>query len=148
MARSVYIPSEAAAVAYADASWMEDSFEFDDTVDCAIDALRAKYPSLEKPSRSRWIGNEGCVILENKLVSIVVSEYCGLVAISAVVEAGYGALAERFGNKIDLAPAAQCFGDELVQRARFSNGEALFDRKAGANKGELGLGYSSKEGWI
>jgi hypothetical protein len=148
MARSVYIPSRAAEVAYADASWMEDSYEFDDAVDCAIDALRAKYPSLEKPSGSRWIGNEGRVILENKLVSIVVSEYCGLVAISAVVEAGYGALAERFGNNIDLAPAAACFGDELVYRARFSNGEALFDRKAAPNKGELGLGYSSKEGWI
>lgn len=148
MARSVYIPSRAAEVAYADASWMEDGFDFDDAVDCAIDALRAKYPSLEQPSRQRWIGNEGRVILENKLVSIVVSEYCGLVAISAVVEDGYGALAERFGNNIDLTPAAACFGDELVCRGRFSKGEAIFDRKAGANPGELGLGYSSKEGWI
>ena len=148
MARSVYIPSRAAEVAYADASWMEDSFEFDDAVDCAIDALCAKYPSLEKPSRDRWIGNEGRVILENKLVSIVVSEYCGLVAISAVVEAGYGALAERFGNNIDLTPAANAFGAELVCRGRFSNGEAIFDRKTGSNPGELGLGYSSKEGWI
>ena len=148
MARSVYIPSRAAEVAYADASWMEDSFEFDDAIECAREALKAKYPSLEQPARDRWIGNEGRVILENKLVSIVVSEYCGLVAISAVVEYGYGALAERFANKIDLSPAANAFGDELIYRARFSNGEAIFDRKAGANKGEMGLGYSSKEGWI
>lgn len=148
MARSVYIPSRAAEVAYADASWMENGLDWDVAVDNAVYALRAKYPSLEKPARDRWIGNEGRVILENKLVSIVVSEYCGLVAVSAVVEAGYGALAERFANKIDLSPAANAFGDELVYRARFSNGEAIFDRKAGANKGELGLGYSSKEGWI
>ena len=148
MARSVYIPSEAAEVVYADASWMEFDYDFSDAIDNAVEALRARYPSLERPSRDRWIGREGRVILENKLVSIVVSEYCGLVAISAVVEAGYGALAERFGNNIDLSPAANAFGDELVQRARFSNGEALFDRKGGANKGEMGLGYSSKEGWI
>lgn len=148
MARSVYIPSEAAEVVYADASWMEESYEFDDAVDIAIDALRARYPSLERPSRTRWIGREGRVILENKLVSIVVSEYCGLVAISAVVEAGYGALAERFGNNIDLTPAANAFGAELVCRGRFSNGEAIFSRRTGNNPGELGLGYSSKEGWI
>jgi hypothetical protein len=146
MARSVYVPSRAAEVVYADASWMEGSYEFDDAIDNAREALKTKYPSLS--DADRWIGNEGRVILENKLVSIVVSEYCGLVAVSAVVEAGYGALAERFGNKIDLSPAAGAFGDELVYRARFSNGEAIFDRKAGANKGEMGLGYSSKEGWI
>lgn len=148
MARSVYIPSEAAEVVYADASWMEESYEFDDAIECAIAALQDKYPSLEQPSRTRWIGNEGRVILENKLVSIVVSEYCGLVAISAVVEAGYGALAERFGNNINLTPAANAFGAELVCRGRFSNGEAIFDRRGGNNPGELGLGYSSKEGWI
>lgn len=148
MARSVYVPSRAAEVVYADASWMEASFDWDDAVDNAVYALKAKYPSFEKPARNRWIGNEGRVILENKLVSIVVSEYCGLVAISAVVEYGYGALAERFANKIDLSPAADAFGAELVCRGRFSNGEAIFDRKAGNNPGELGLGYSSKEGWL
>lgn len=148
MARSVYIPSEAAEVVYADASWMEEGYEFDVAIECAIAALQDKYPSLKQPSRARWIDREGRVILENKLVSIVVSEYCGLVAISAVVEAGYGALAERFGNNINLSPAANAFGSELVCRGRFSNGEAIFDRKAGNNPGELGLGYSSKEGWI
>lgn len=146
MARSVYVPSRAAEVVYADASWMEVSYEYDDAIDNARAALKAKYPSLS--DADRWIGREGRVILENKLVSIVVSEYCGLVAISAVVEDGYGALAERFGNNIDLSPAAAAFGDELVCRGRFSNGEAIFDRKAGNNPGELGLGYSSKEGWI
>ena len=74
MARSVYVPSRAAEVVYADASWMEDSFDWDDAIDNAVYALKAKYPSLEKPARDRWIGNEGRVILENKLVSIVVSE--------------------------------------------------------------------------
>lgn len=146
MARSVYVPSRAAEVVYADASWMEESYDYDDAIDNARAALKAKYPSLS--DADRWIGREGRVILENKLVSIVVSEYCGLVAVSAVVEAGYGALAERFGNNIDLSPAANAFGNELVCRGRFSNGEAIFDRKAGNNPGELGLGYSSKEGWI
>lgn len=148
MARSVYVPSRAAEVVYADASWMENSYDFDDAIDNAVEALQAKYPSLEKPSSNRWIGREGRVILENKLVSIVVSEYCGLVAISAVVEAGYGALAERFGNNINLSSAARAFGNELVCRGRFSNGEAIFDRRGGSNPGELGLGYSSKEGWL
>ena len=111
-------------------------------------ALKAKYPSLNKPSRPRWVGNEGRVILENKLVSIVVSEYCGLVALSVVVEYGYGALAERFADKFDFGDVAGYFGQELVSGGRFSNGEQIFSAKGAPNKGELGLGYSSKEGWI
>jgi hypothetical protein len=129
MARSVYVPYRAAQVAYADASGIEDSDDFDYYVDEAIYALKAKYPSLER-SRNRYIGNEGVVILENKLVAIVVSEYCGLVAISAVPEDRYNALAVRFANQINLSPAAQCFGDELSLRGRFSNGEAVYQRCA------------------
>lgn len=146
MARSVYVPSRAAVVAYADASWMCDEFDWSDAIANLKGVLQSRYPSLD--SADRWIGREGKVVLENKLVSIVVSEYCGLVAVSAVVEDGYGALAERFANNMDLSDAAQCFGDELLFRARFSNGEAMFDRRGGSNKGDMGLGYSSKEGWI
>lgn len=147
MARSVYVPSRAAQVVYA--SFEDDADYWEDAVDNVVYALKAKYPSLEEPAgRGRWIGNEGRVILENKLVSIVVSEYCGLVALSVVVEYGYGALAERFANKFDFGGAAGYFGQELVAGARFSNGEQMFSAKVGKNDGALGLGYSSKEGWI
>jgi hypothetical protein len=148
MARSVYVPYRAAQVAYADASGIEDSYEFDDCIDNVKGVLQYRYPSLESPRPARYIGNEGVVILENKLVAIVVSEYCGLVAISAVPEDRYNALGVRFANQINLSLAAQCFGDELSLRGRFSNGEAIFASKSGNNKGELGLGYSSREGWI
>lgn len=148
MARSVYVPSRAVQVAYADAGWMEDSYDWDDAVDNAVALMMAKYPSLDKPNEGRFIGREGNVLLENMLVSIVVSEYCGLVAISVVPEAGYPGLAERFANKIDISSAVECFGQQLISRGRFSNGEQIFDRKQGNNPGELGLGYSSKEGWI
>lgn len=148
MARSVYVPSAATQVVYADASGIEDSYDFEDCIDNLKSVLQSRYPSLDSPRRPRYFGNEGSVVLENQLVSIVISEYCGLVAISVVPEDRYIALAERFANQINLAPAAECFGDELSLRGRFSNGEAIFNRKQGDNKGELGLGYSSKEGWI
>jgi hypothetical protein len=128
MARSVYVPSAAAQVVYADGSDIQDSDDFDYYVDEAVYALKAKYPSLAAPSRPRYFGNEGRVILENQLVSIVLSEYCGLVAISVVPEDRYSALAERFANQISLAPAAQCFGDQLSLRGRFSNGEGVYAR--------------------
>jgi hypothetical protein len=147
MARSVYIPSGAVKAAFADASWMQESYEFDDAVEDAYYALRAKYPSLKKPAGQLWLGREARVILENKLVGIAVSEYCGLVAISVVPKAG-APFADGFADKVDPSIAAVCFGSELVYRGSFSNGEAIFDSKAGANKGEMGLGYSSKEGWI
>ena len=148
MARSVYVPYAAAQVVYADGSDIQDSYDFDDCIDNLKYVLQSRYPSLAEPSRPRHFDNEGSVILENQLVSIVLSEYCGLVAISVVPEDRYNALADRFANQINLAPAAQCFGDELSLRGTFSNGEAIFNRKQGPNKGELGLGYSSKEGWI
>ena len=127
MARSVYVPSRAAQVAYANFECEEgDDFAFDDAVANVVCELKAKYPSLDKPYRPRYVGNEGRVILENKLVSIVVSEYCGLVALSVVVEAGYGALAERFADKFDFGDVAGYFGPELRKLGTFSNGEAVF----------------------
>jgi hypothetical protein len=148
MARSVYTPYGAQKVVYADVSYMEDSWEWDFCETNFAYEIKAKYPSLKYNKEGKWIGNEGKVILENELVAIVVSEYNGIVAVSAVPQSKYNGLAKKFANEIKLEDFIQYYGDELICRGSFSNGEALFDRKNGNNKGALGLGYSSKEGWI
>lgn len=146
MARSVYVPSRAANVVYA--SFEDDADYWEDAIDNVAYDLMAKYPSLEKPSSPRWVGREGRVILENKLVSVVVSEYCGLVALSVVVEWAYESFGYQFANKMDLDAVAGYFGRQLLAGGRFSNGEQMFVAKQGKNPGALGLGFSSKEGWL
>ena len=40
------------------------------------------------------------------------------------------------------------YGNALRRVGAFSNGEAFFQPVGGQQKGALGLGFSSKEGWI
>lgn len=147
MARSVYIPSQAAAVAYAifEPEYPEAaSDDFDLMLDDAQGYGQELYPSLG--DAKRYIGREGRVFLDNKLCSIGVSEYNGVVAVWAIPEAGYPGLAERFVSKLNLQALANCFGMGVYQAARFSNGGAMYQPLKGAPIGRMGLGYSSKEG--
>ncbi len=147
MARSVSTPSEASDVAYATFE-CEDEFapyEFDDSIENLRAAAIKKYPSLCKADR--WIGRENHVVLENRYCSITVSEYCGLVAVAIVPSAGYS-LSESWCNKVNLQPYAEFFGTPLRSMGRFSNGEQIFNAIGSPNKGAMGLGFTSKEGWL
>ena len=44
--------------------------------------------------------------------------------------------------------AARGFGQSLACVGRFSNGEAFFQPINGEQRGGMGLGFSSKEGWL
>lgn len=143
MARSVSVPYGAVRVAYASFD-AEETDCFDEAVDNFRYAMRSRYRSLEPCSK--WIGREDRAVLENDNVYVTVSEYCGLVAV-AVVPKGEG-LAAASGSKMDLSPV-EYFGTRLVKRGTFSNGEAIFGAfKPDEQKGAMGLGFSSKEGWL
>lgn len=141
MARSVSTPSEASDVAYA-------TFEGDDFSDAIAEMqviARRKYPSLSPCDR--WLGRENHAVLENKYCSITVSEYCGLVAVAIVPGSGYS-LSDSWCSKVNLEPLVACFGQALRKQGTFSNGEAIFQPADGVQKGSMGLGFTSKEGWL
>ncbi|MCB5290528.1 hypothetical protein LG954_10520, partial [Bifidobacterium longum subsp. infantis] len=60
--------------------------------------------------------------------------------------------ADAWAARIDAGfrdTAGAVLGNELICVGRFSNGEAIYQPRRGpVTKGELGLGYSSKEGWL
>ena len=148
MARSVSVPSGALRVSYAALPDNEDDgyFEFGDLIDNFQSYAKELYPSLRVANR--WIGREDRVVLENRLVSFVVSEYNGVVALSVVANEGYENLAENFATKLKMNDLVGSFGIVLYSSGRFSNGEQMFSAVSVPNKGSLGLGYSSKEGWL
>ena len=148
MSRSVSVPSGALGVAFA--SFMCDneedaSFAFSDCIDEMQSVLKAKYPSLK--FCNQWIGREDRACLQNRFCSIGVSEYNGLVAVWIIPD-DESNFAASWCDKVDLKPAAECFGPRLNRMGAFSNGEAFFQPADGRQRGSMGLGFTSKEGWL
>lgn len=125
MSRSVSIPSGAVKVVFADATWMDEEFDFTSSLEWMQEVGMDRYPSLEKCSR--WLGREDRAVLENQHAYITVSEYCGLVAV-AVVPKGESKKANEWASKVRLERMAESFGDRLTFIARASNGEAFYQR--------------------
>lgn len=116
------------------------------------------FPSLSECDER--VGREDRALLENSFCRIGVSEYCGLVSMWVQPkelsewysdERSKANLRDRWiaqiGPKFHKV-ASTCFGQPLHQVGRFSNGEAIFIPTQGPQRGALGLGYSSKEGWL
>lgn len=160
MARSVSVPRNAVKIAYAHFPEMTfigeederptDGDDFQYELEYMQDWAQEKYPSLQVADS--WLGHENHVVLENKFCQITVSEYCNLVAVAVVPkEDAYGnlsALGQRWASQVDVDCMAGCFGQRLVSQGRFSNGEQVFQPADGVQKGDLGLGFTSKEGWL
>ncbi len=149
MARSVSVPGDAVKVAYASFECSDDGYDCSEEFSDCIESLRAvlgeKYPSLEEVSR--WVGNELRVVLKGPMGAVGVSEYCGLVAVWAVPNPG-APLGAAWCGRLDLDAAAACFGPTLRKVGTASNGEAFFKPADGVERGSLGLGFTSKEGWL
>jgi hypothetical protein len=143
MARSVSTPSGASAVAYA--SFEGESFDFSDCIEDARSVAMSKYPSLYESDK--WVGREDRAILANTFCSITVSEYNGLVAVCIVPNEDSN-LAANWCSKVDLSKIAGCFGQALRRVGSASNGEAFFQPANGQQQGAMGLGFTSKEGWL
>ena len=127
-------------VAYFDASFCEDSYDFNEIAAGVVDALQKRYPSLVAV-KNKWVlypYTENRVVLENDHVQISVSEYCGRGAFSVFVRPGLG---EYWPFTTNLADAwlDQCWNGirrtilgcvvGLRHVATFSNGEAVFEKE-------------------
>lgn len=143
MGRSVSTPSNACVVVYA---WLDceedddDSFLAQSNFDDAILNMQCDLIAKDKTFSvcKHWIGREDCAYLESEQFYVGISEYCGLVAVWAVPK-------EREDDDereplIDgiraanlqpwLVEVAGYFGETLCHVGTFSNGEAVFERRA------------------
>lgn len=117
----------------------EESYDWDDFKDSIIRELINRFPSLHTPYYLKWDGNETSVILENSLVYIGLSEYCGAVSVSFAprgeYEDGYDNLIglgsswiKRVFPKLAKNPPEAPFGTPMRRIGTFSNGESAYER--------------------
>ena len=150
MSRSVSVPRGAVKVVYASFQPSEPEFGYEEFQECISflqSVLSNQYRSLSKCSE--FIGREDHAVLENGFCYVTVSEYCGLVAVAVVPkESEYPGLAQRFCHKLKLNRGARVFGPLLRSKGFASNGEQFFEPVDGKQRGQLGLGFTSKQGWL
>jgi len=108
--------------------------------DCIVESIQGvlteRFPSLSECDR--WVDREDRAILENDHASVVVSEYCGTVALCLVPKEddGYGDptsnLHQHWCGQIGPAfrrTVAKAFPESaMVRIGTFSNGESVYRR--------------------
>ncbi len=149
MSRSVSVPSNAMLVNYAVLDSEVEEWDFRWMIENFQNELQEDMPSLTPANF--MLGREDRVVADNRLVCFTVSEYCGLVSLAIVPQEGKEALARSWVKKIAARfnrACASSWGPLLNKVGTFSNGEALFRLASGEPSGPLGLGYSSKEGFL
>ena len=103
----------------------EDSWlEWENLIEDLIETCTSHWPSFYKIDE--WLDREDHAWLENGLVKVGVSEYCGLVAIWIVPQEGQESLAERWVNQIN-DQFVKYFG-QLQPVATASNGETFYQQ--------------------
>ena len=56
-----------------------EGFEFSDMMEYIADQISEKYTSFDNViQENKWEGREGRIILENQLIQVAITEYCGL----------------------------------------------------------------------
>lgn len=140
MGRSVNYLSDATRVLYInyeieyedeDGQLVDDEFAFDDLKDNCISIIKELFPSFE--DADEYEDRETLIILENRIVEIGISEYCGLVSISArpnqyADEYGKRGLAQSFINKIwdKLQKELNNYTTVLVRQGGLSDGTSIY----------------------
>lgn len=152
MGRSVSVPSNAAAVIYFPV-WdydRDDDEEFDPFLaqmafDDMVEELKAGLKSLEDSSfndADRWLGREDHVFLENRIVDVTLSEYCGLCALAFVpkeeadedawwpIQEQWEEFAKKWASDFsERARKELSDGFDIYKKVgSFSNGEGVFER--------------------
>lgn len=138
MGRSVSYPSGAIVAFRTLEIEDEDNWEwkYECLVEEIVETARSNFPSLEPCDG--WRGREDRILLRNSFADCGISTYCGLVAIWLVErdDGGYrdaDAYHPRSGRaRRWLSQAVSRFEaifGELRMIGRFSNGEAIFERR-------------------
>lgn len=111
-----------------------DLFEWNMFMEYLTETLQELFPSLD--TCKRWDGGETQIFLENKLVEIGISEYCGLVSVSVRPSERYDGdniegLAinwiDKVWDKVDAKLKDN--GTTVIRKVgTFSNGEGVFEK--------------------
>lgn len=139
MGRSVSYASGSTVVKYAYFEYDdEDSYfvqeAFDDTLDYLKSQLTEAFPSLSETDT--WLGREDHALVENNLVYIGLSEYCGLVSVWVKPKEddhGYTNFGVRWAQQIEdklEKIIKNAFGYSLSKVGHMSNGEGVFSKNA------------------
>ncbi len=132
MGRSVWTPSNAYELVFfqheCDA---EDPFEWDDLIDNIRYTMLDKFPSFS--NADHWPERESRCIMENKVMRIQISEYCGLVSLAVVpieLDHDMTAVEKTLYDKLleDAAVLIRGTWGTLRKIGTFSNGESFFER--------------------
>jgi hypothetical protein len=139
MGRSVSFATGSVAVAYQHIEYEDEEgtpypFAWEDIVDDVVNTATHLWPSFTPCDK--WLDREDHAILENSYAYIGMSEYCGLASVWLVPkeQCGYSDdhiinnLSKGFCNKIKNR-FLDTFST-LNRVATFSNGEAIFERRA------------------
>ena len=152
MARSVSCADNSVHVEYATCD-CEDSDDFQWLLEDFQAAILKAFPSATKCDQ--WLDREDHAIVSNNFANFGVSEYCGLVSMwVAPIDDDYPSstgLRDRWIDSIEAKfqkIARNSFGQALIKLGSFSNGEAFFQPVNGKQQGDMGLGFSSKCGWL
>lgn len=142
MGRSVSTPNNAYLVAFCD--WYNpdpededgtptnrepEDYDWEDYLDGVTSYATELWPSLSSCGNRKWLGREDRALLENHLVYLGVSEYCGLSAIWVVPKDGKPELAEHWCDQI-RGKFQKAFGN-LRKLGHMSNGEGVYERIKG-----------------
>lgn len=156
MGRSVSYANNSVHVEYATFE-CEDEFDASDDFRWSLDDF-AEQICKAFPSAStcdEWVGREDHAVAENSFAYFGVSEYCGLVSMWVLPKdddyATSTGLRDRWIDQIEAKfskVCGTCFGQSLKSVGRFSNGEQMFRPANGVQQGAMGLGFTSKEGWL
>lgn len=136
MGRSVSTPSTAYLIAYCD--WFQptdedgnpenrepENWDWEYYIDDVVDYAKELWPSLT--TTDGWMGREDRIYLENNLVYLGVSEYCGLAAVwVAPKENANENLAINWCNRISVK-FDKAFAS-LQKLGSMSNGEGVYQR--------------------
>lgn len=127
MGRSVSVPYGAELVAYIDADWIEDEFDWSDFKDDLKHKAQSLWPSLS--DCDKWLDREDHAVLENELAYFGLSEYCGLVSFWVVPKDDWNDYPALAANWIDrIANRFHTNFGSLRKVGTFSNGETVYER--------------------
>ena len=156
MARSVSYANNSAHIEYATfepEDGCDDQWEWEYAIEDFQNQIREAFPSTS--ACDEWVGREDRALCENRYAYFGVSEYCGLVSMWVQPKDDYYAAStglrdhwiDQIGPRFSKV-ASSCFGQSLKKVGTFSNGEAFFQPANGQQQGRMGLGFTSKEGWL
>ena len=134
MGRSVNYLNNAEYINYIDTSSIQDNWEWNEFIEEITNLIQNKYRSFSECND--WQGNETKIILENNLVNVGISEYCGLTSVSIAprefryYEKDNTALAINWINKVSnsMNEILQKYYDCYRKVGTFSNGESVIEK--------------------